>query len=456
MLRSLRFRLFVIILAPLLVLALAIGAWRITVAQSTAQEFYDRNLMFTALAVARDVSRSDGDAISPETEQLLNQTAGGPVRYHIYGPDGVLVTGYAVPPIAPGQLAQGEAFAYYDATYRGNPARILRLKDETSIEGLSGTFTITVWQDIAVRNAFVWALGLRAIAVMAMLLAAVAGLIWFGVRIGLKPLTDLEEAISRRSPEDLRPIQRQIPVEAEGIVSQLNVLLERMRVTFDAQTAFVSDAAHQLRNPIAGLRALSESIRTAGTLEVAQSRAGELVKAATQAGDLANRLLTLERARAETGSEGVAPASLDELIRDLIEHLEDAAAARNVRLQFSSEDCPPVHVDSVMIREALTNLIDNALVHGGPSLSTISVRLKREGEALTVTVENDGASVAAIDVPNILSRFGQIEPGPGSGLGLSIAEAVARRHGGALEVQPKDSGFSVSITLPLDPYRPAA
>jgi two-component system sensor histidine kinase TctE len=456
MFQSLRFRLFVIILAPLVVLALAIGAWRITVAQSTAQELYDRNLMFTAIAVARDVSRSDGDAILPETEQLLNQTAGGPVRYHVFGPDGVLVTGYAVPPIAPGQLEQGEAFAYYDATYRGNPARILRLKDETSIDGLSGTFTITVWQDIAVRNAFVWSLGLRALAVMAMLLAAVAGLIWFGVRIGLKPLTDLEEAISSRSPEDLRPIQRQIPVEAEGIVSQLNGLLERMRVTFEAQTAFVSDAAHQLRNPIAGLRALSESIRTAGTLEVAQSRAGELVTAATHAGDLANRLLTLERARAETGPEGVAPAQLGNLIRETVGHLEDEAAARNVQLRVNAEDCPPAHVDSVMIREALTNLIDNALVHGGTSLSTIDVFLRNTGDALEITVENDGACVAASDIPNILSRFGQIQPGAGSGLGLSIAEAVARRHGGALEVHPKDVGFSVSITLPLNPYRPTA
>ena len=456
MFQSLRFRLFVIILAPLLILALGIGAWRISVAQSTAKEFYDRNLMFTALAVARDVSRSDGDAISPATEQLLNQTAGGPVRYHVYGPDGVLVTGYAAPPIAPGQLKQGEPFAYYDAVYRGNPARILRLKDEASIDGLSGTFTITVWQDIAVRNAFVWALGLRALAVMAMLLTAVAGLIWFGVRIGLKPLTDLEEAISRRSPEDLRPIQRKIPVEAEGIVSQLNVLLERMRATFDAQTAFVSDAAHQLRNPIAGLRALSESIRTARTLEAAQYRAGELVIAATHAGDLANRLLTLERARAETGSKGVAPAQLEDLIRDTVGHLEDAAKARNVRLFITSEDCPPLHVDRLMIREALTNLIDNALVHGGGSLSSISVILKKTGNALKVTVDNDGASVAAGDVPNIISRFGQVEPGPGSGLGLSIADAVARRHGGKLEVHPKVDGFSVSIILPLNRHRPAA
>ena len=264
--RSLRLRLFAIILIPLLALALLIGVWRIGVAQQTAQELFDRNLMLTAVAVARDVAFGEGDAISPETEQLLSETAGGPVRYHVYGPDGVLVTGYAVPPVAPGRLGRDEAFAYYDAIYRGRPARVLRLKDEANIDGLSGIFTITVWQDLEARNGLVWDLGLRSAAVMATLLGAVALLIWFGVRIGLKPLTDLEDAISRRSPEDLSAIKRAVPEEAQGIVAQLNALLARMRTTFDAQEAFVSDAAHQLRNPIAGMRALGEAIQTASTL----------------------------------------------------------------------------------------------------------------------------------------------------------------------------------------------
>lgn len=456
MLRSLRFRLFVIILAPLLALALAIGIWRINVAQATAKELFDRNLMFTAVAVARDVALSDGDAISYETTQLLNEAAGGPVRYHVYGPDGVIVTGFAVPPIAPGQLVQDEPFAYYDATYRGSPARVLRLKDETAIDGLSGTFTITVWQDVAARNAFVLAIGLRSAVVMATLLGAVALLVWFGVRFGLKPLTDLEDAISRRTPEDLSPIQRPVPIEAKGIVAQLNALLGRMGATFDAQAAFVSDAAHQLRNPIAGLRALGDSIRSARTLEAAHSRADELVNAAAEAGDLANRLLTLERARAERGSEGIAPVALEALVDDVAKGFVDLARKRGVALSVDAEACPPVPVERVMVGEALTNLIDNAFVHGGAGLSEIRISLQALGGSAVVTVENDGASVNAAEIPKILARFGQIEPGAGSGLGLSIADAVAHRHGGRLEVQSRDRGFAVVLTLPARGQRPAA
>ena len=96
MLNSLRFRLFAIILGPLLLIALGIGIWRLASAQQTAQEVFDRNLLVTALAVSRDVASRDGDAISVETAQLLSRSAGEPVRYHVYAPDGVLVVGYGV------------------------------------------------------------------------------------------------------------------------------------------------------------------------------------------------------------------------------------------------------------------------------------------------------------------------------------------------------------------------
>ncbi len=452
---SLRLRLFIIILVPLTILALMIGIWRIDVAQSTASELFDRNLMFTALAISRDVARDDGDALSPDTQDLLNKTAGGPVRYHVYGPDGVLVTGYAVPPIPPGRLDRDTAFAYYDATYRDSIVRVLRIKDEASIDDLSGIFTITVWQDLNARNAFVWDLGLRSAGVMATLLIAVAILIWFGVSVGLKPLTDLEDAISRRSPEDLSPIKRPVPVEALGIVSQLNTLLDRIRITFDAQAAFVSDAAHQLRNPLAGMRALGESIQSAPNLQAAQARAGDLVTAAARAADLANRLLTLERARAETGTSGFSVVNLRSLVHETVSDMMEAAKVQPVEIVTVADEIGDHLVDPLMLRELLTNLIDNALVHGGSGLSEITVRLSASRGYFTLTVENDGASIEVEHIPVILARFGQLDIGAGSGLGLSIADAVAKRHGGELTVDPRHTGFSVTISIPMVEQRKA-
>ncbi|PRX38438.1 two-component system, OmpR family, sensor histidine kinase TctE [Meinhardsimonia xiamenensis] len=449
---SLRLRLLVIILAPLIALGLAIGVWRVAEARRMANELLDRNLMFTAVAVARDVALSDGDTISRETERLLSEAAGGLIRYHVYGPDGVLVTGYAQPPVPLSRrLPPDRAFAYYDAIYRGAPVRVLRLRNQASIGGVTGTYTVTVWQDLAGRNAFALALAMRAFAVIATLIVAVAGLVWFGVRLGLKPLTDLEDAISRRSPQDLSPIRRPVPVEARGIVERLNTLFERLREALEAQAAFVSDAAHQLRNPVAGLRALAEAIQTARDLPTAQARAAEMARAAAETGALAERLLTLERARLGAGGER-RPVDLVALIAALAEEARQRDAAAGVEVAFAAPSAPAVvGGDEVMLREAFVNLIDNAFIHGGPEMRHVRLSVARRGGEITVEVADDGRSVAPELVPRILARFGQAAPGKGAGLGLSIAEAVARAHGGRLEVPSPVAGFVVRMHLPAAP-----
>lgn len=447
---SLRLRLFLIIVIPLMLLAPVIGGWRIVVARETAEELFDRTLLFTALAVSRDVALLDGDAVQLETQRLLDDAAGGPIRYHVFGPDGALVTGYAVPPLPPTRaMPRDTAFAYYHALYKGEPVRVLRLNDVTTIAGLTGNFTITVWQDLAVRNGFAWQLALRSFVVIVGMIAAVAMLIWFGVRYGLKPLTDLEDAISRRSSEDLSPIQRRVPVETRGIVGRLNTLFGKVSETLEAQAAFISDAAHQLRNPIAGLLALGESIRSAPDIETARSRADDLVAAATHAGRLANKLLTLERVRAESGREKQDVVDLVETVSETVAEFEEEAAASGVSLGFKAlRTGIEIRGDGVMLREAVKNLIDNALVHGGPGLSRVDITLSEgRGQAL-LAFRDDGRGVAASAVPKILSRFGQAQPGPGSGLGLTIAEAVARKHGGSLRVQDPGQGFSVVLNFP--------
>lgn len=444
---SLRFRLFVIILGPLLLIGVGIGAWRINAAQNTAQELFDKNLLAAALAVSRDVALADGDAISRDTEVLLVETAGGPVRYHVYAPDGVFVTGYAVPPIPIEITREGDQpFSYFDATDKGREVRVLRLVYVTEISGFYGPFRVTVWQDKAVRQDFVRALSLRALVAIAGLILATAIVVWFGVNTGLKPLLDLEDAISRRSADDLNPIRRRVPVEIRGLVRRLNRLFAQVSKTMEAQNAFISDASHQLRNPIAGVRALGEAIITAPSLEVAKSRASDLVEAAARTGRLAENLMTLERARA--ASQGMPLETLDLgaiVTRIVANHGGDGS----VRIRAMIPDHPiTILGDETMLTEAVSNLIDNALLHGGAGLSLITVALADTASSAMITVSDDGKGVDPRDIPKIRARFGQAEPGTGSGLGLSIAEAVAERHGGQMKLDATAQGLSVSLRFP--------
>ncbi|MEO0912510.1 MAG: sensor histidine kinase N-terminal domain-containing protein, partial [Pseudomonadota bacterium] len=262
--QSLRARLIAIILTPLMLLGLGAALWQFNAATERAEEIFDRGLLSTALAISRDVAASDGDALSPKTRALINDTSGGEVFYHVYAPDGVFVIGYATPPVSSAP-AEGDAPVYYNGRYLGRDVRVLRFRDAATVGGLSGVFTVTVWQDIRVRTAFVRDSVTRSFSVIAGLLAAVAIVVWFGVGRGLRPLLDLEDAIARRTPDDLEPIRRAVPIEARGIVSTLNGLLGQVSKTLDFKTEFISNAAHQLRNPIAGVLALAEAVQSAKT-----------------------------------------------------------------------------------------------------------------------------------------------------------------------------------------------
>jgi len=454
---SLRVRLTAIILVPLLAIAVAIGFWQVNDARDKAADLFDRSLLSTALAISADVARSNGDAISIETRDRLNDTSGGPVFYHVYAPDGVFVTGYATPPIRPGG-DNADELSFYNAEYYNRDVRVLKLRDVTTIDGLSGIFTYTVWQDVAVRDAFVRDLSFRSFIVISALIGTVAFVVWFGVNLGLRPLLDLEDAISARSSNDLRPIQRRVPVETSGLVKRLNSLFGQVERTIEAQNEFVSNAAHQLRNPIAGVLALAESVETAPSPETAKSRAAELVSSARHASDLANKLLTLERIRTDPADPLQEPVDLNQVVSEVAENLAGAFSAPHpVSVQARLADASAtILADGVMIREAIANLADNALRHGGNDLSRIDLSVRRENGHVMVQVADDGSGVAAQDIPMVLSRFGQATPGEGSGLGLSIADAIAERHGGQLELNVDGPGLTVTLSFPASDQRPTA
>ncbi|MBY6200210.1 sensor histidine kinase [Maritalea mobilis] len=455
--RSLRLRLTLIILLPLMALGAAIGIWQVEQSRQTARDVFDRSLLTTALAIVGDVARSGGDAISIETRDLLSDTSGGPVFYHVYAPDGVYVTGYSSPPVPHSEIMPADGIQYFDSVYNGRAVRGLRLADLATLDGISGTYTYTVWQEVAVRDAFQAQLIWGTIVILGLILGALALVVWFGVVIGLRPLVDLEDAISRRGLDDLSPIQRAVPEEVQGLVRRLNALFGQVTHAMEAQRTLISNAAHQLRNPIAGVLAMAEAVRSAPDGERARERAEDLVLSAQHASDLANRLLTLERVQSDAAPLDFGDISLPHLVQTVFRPHEAEAARLGVSLGCDlPEDLPPIPADRVLLGEALTNLIDNALKHGGPGLSRVDVSATATRGRVTLSVRDDGRGVPRSQHAAVLARFGQAEAGDGTGLGLSIAEAVAERHGGRLALPPTERGLAVDITLPLTPQRPTA
>ncbi|MBF9052137.1 sensor histidine kinase [Roseobacter sp. HKCCD9010] len=446
---SLRLRLTIIILAPLLGISVGVAIWAAGDAQARAADRFDRSLLVTALGISRDTANSGGDALSQDTRDLLRNTSGGRVFYHVYAPDGVFVTGYATPPVPPGML-EAQDYIYFDALYQGRPVRAVRFTDRMDIDGLSGDFTFTVWQDLALRDGFVQSLSRRTYAVMATLVVAVALIVWFGVRLGMGPLLDLENAIARRSSQDLTPIGRPIPEEVQGIVGRLNALFSEMSATIRAKDIFISDAAHQLRNPISGVVALSEAVAASKTEEDFKARSADLTEAASHAAKLTEDLLAFERARSAPPVEDLPFEDLADVLDDVVARQRRRADERGVHLQLLANE-PPVQVraDRTLLEQAIENLVANALLHGGDAMSEIEVWLETSDQNATITVGDNGQGIDPSKYDTALSRFGQVSPGSGSGLGLPIANAVAEAHGGHLALSGNGgSGLMVRMSIP--------
>ncbi|MEM5521448.1 sensor histidine kinase [Sulfitobacter sp. AS59] len=450
-LKSLRARLTLIILPPLLVISLIAAAWQFRTTTDRAENIFDRGLLSAALAISRDVALSDGDAISPSTQRLLNDTSGGPIFYHVYAPDGVFVTGYSTPPVLPNVLTDEPTDPqYYNSTYQNEKVRVLRYRDSTVVSGVAGVFSITVWQNADVRSSFVRDVLSRSFAVITLLVLSVAVVVWFGVGLGLRPLLALERAIAERSPTELKPIRRAVPAEAQGLVNTLNALLDRISRRISSKDEFISNAAHQLRNPVAGVLALAEAVENAPNPKAAQKRSAELLLAAREASDLTNKLLSFERASGTDILRSGLPVELRAFVRNVGIAFSQQHPECDVELAYvlPSEDVIATG-DTTMLREAVLNLLTNSIIHGGADLTQITLDLSEDGLNATLVISDDGTGIPADRHIAALSRFSQAGGGPGSGLGLPIASRVMENHDGRLELMEIASGASIKLTIPL-------
>jgi two-component system sensor histidine kinase TctE len=447
---SLRSRLILVILTPLLAIAALFGGWAYYDAQLRAAERFDRSLLSTALAISRDTAVSGGDFLSEQTRDQLRDTSGGAVFYHVYAPDGVFVTGYATPPVAPITAPTADGQTYFEAIYQRAPVRVLRFTQIMSIDGVAGPFTFSVWQNTDLRDGFVRGRTRPVFLIIASMIGALALIVWFGVRLGLYPLINLENAIARRSASDLSPIRRAIPVEVSGIVGRINSLLDELKRTLDVKDVFISDAAHQLRNPIASVLALAESVQAAKTPDVLRTRSDDLIQAARETAVLANDLLTLERARAAPRKEALRRFAAIPIIRDLVEKFGKTANATQVKFtndipEFAAE----LNGDPVLFEQAILNILNNSLAHGGATLSEVCLSVSIRTNTLIIVVHDDGKGIEPVSFDRALARFSQITPTSGSGLGLPIAQAITEAFGGQIELTSSGHTFAVEMQFRL-------
>jgi len=307
---------------------------------------------------------------------------------------------------------------------------------------------VFVGEQVASRISILRAVLAGALWPLALALPLLAIAVWWAVHRGTAPMRRLGHALAARQPQALEPVALQgAPSEMVPMVEALNGLFERIRALLEAERRFTADAAHELRTPLAAIRAQAQVAR--GEADDARRRHAldGVLEGCDRVARLMDQLLTLARLEAsEVKIAGVV--DLAAVTKRVAAELAPGAIARHQRVELEGAAPAPIRGDEALLGVLVRNLVDNA-VRYSPREARVRVRLEREADRVTLSVEDSGAGMAEPDRRRLGERFFRVAGSgeSGSGLGWSIVRRVAAVHGLELRVEASElGGLAVRVT----------
>ncbi len=279
-------------------------------------------------------------------------------------------------------------------------------------------------------------------------LPLLALLLWLAILHGLRPLDRLAREVEQRDPDNLAALDASsAPREVVPLIERLNRLFARIEASIQKERRFTADAAHELRTPVAAIKAQAQVARTASG-EAERIRAlDNAILGCDRAARLIDQLLAL--ARVDTLDGGVAePCQIRSIAAEMIAETAPAALEKGVRLELLAGDEAVVRGNPGLLRVLLRNLLDNAVKHT-PSGTLVRVGLACEHGTACLSVSDNGPGIPEQERERVLERFYRplgTQAG-GSGLGLSIVQRIAEVHGATLQVAPADEGRGLRVTV---------
>ncbi|MGO4122954.1 sensor histidine kinase N-terminal domain-containing protein [Inquilinus sp. YAF38] len=461
--RSLRRELLGWLLLPLAAMV-AFNAWTTyRDARQIADLITDRTLLSSTRMIAESVHESDGVIQAPIPPAALEMFASEDrdrVIYRVNGPHGELLTGYPDAPDPP-QRPTGFQPIYYQGTYHDEPIRAVALAQFVVSDGTNGgEAVVTLSQTLRSRDRFERELWLRSLRDQVMLMAVAVILALFGLQFGLQPLLRLRDAVRRRAPDSLEPLDSgDVQQELKPLVTALNEALAQVRRQVAAQRRFVANAAHQLRTPLTSLKAqIGVGLRAADADADAPREALAGMRSTVEGMKrLSNQLLSL--ARAEQGSALLHRETLDFVMicRNAVESLALTAVERSIDLAFEAPSPPlNVHGHAMLLREMILNLVENALRYT-PEGGVVTVKLSAQEGMAVLRVEDSGPGIPEIERAKVFEAFyRRLGSGvDGSGLGLAVVREIVASHEGMVELQDRAAGPGLAAVVSLPALPPS-
>jgi signal transduction histidine kinase len=277
-------------------------------------------------------------------------------------------------------------------------------------------------------------------------MAATLAALWFAIRRALRPLESIRGGLAARAPDALQPLpEHGLPGELAPLVGTVNKLLGKIERAIERERRFTGDAAHELRTPLTAVKTHIQVARLAGA--DADHALGQAEEGVRRLHSTIDQLLMLSRLEGpfsfdedeRVGARAVAQGALEQL---------SGFAAQRLTVAEDGDGDVALLVPASLAITALRNLLDNALRHGAQNAPVV-LRIERAAGAVSFVVEDRGAGMSEADIGRAAERFWRKARGPGSGLGLSIVDAIVTRYGGSLELKPAASGgLMARMTLP--------
>jgi two-component system sensor histidine kinase QseC len=434
---SLKQRLLMLALSTVVVVWLAAAAFTYFDAREEFGEILDAHLAQSAELLVIQASH-DLDEVETEHTPLLHKYSlrvafqvweGGRVlRLHSASAPGLpladLEQGYS------DKIIDGErwrVFSTWDASKKNliQVAELAKDRDELSRD-VAGNLLKPLWFSLPI----------------------LAFMLWLVVTRSLRPLDRLAGEVAQREPDNLAPLDAEsAPREVLPLIDRLNRLFVRIDESLQKERRFTADAAHELRTPVAGIRAQAQVARAA-------SGDGERIRAldnailgCDRAAHLIDQLLTL--ARIDTlGDETTEPCHLRSLAAEVIASLAPTALSRDVRLELMEGEEVSVRGNAALLRILLRNLIDNAARHTPAGTSVHIDITDRQGQT-SLSVSDNGPGIPAPELDKLGERFYRPlgTSASGSGLGLSIVKRIAEIHSASMRLSTPEIGNGLSVTI---------
>jgi two-component system sensor histidine kinase TctE len=429
-----------------------------TYAQRSAQLSYDRLLTGAALQIAEQISLRQGKVVADLPRAAFETLALAPddrVYYRILGPDDEHITGYDDLPSAPATRVRhagsvdGDTFrkVFFDAPYRGEAVRFVVLERLLTETDFSGYIQIQIGQTTLARTSLADEISLRALQLIGLLFIVALLLVSLGIWMTLRPLERLNSALARRSSVDLSPLDLAVPREISKLVRTINHFMQQLGGTLDGLQRFTSEAAHQIRTPLAGLRSQAQNALDEEDAGLRQKQLNRVLESADRLSDTVNQLLSQAVLAHRLRSQQTEPVALDQLVREQCRQLALPALELGVELAYDGDDAVLFQANAVSLRQMVQNILENAIRYSNPG-SEVQVRLEQGEGYISLSVADQGPGIPDAEKPLVFERFYRSPNNvrTGSGLGLAIAKDVASYHRASLKLTDNQpAGLVVTV-----------